>query len=178
MSLRNSLQEIEESDLQDLVDNQVRESRDLEYKLEVPGNSSGAKKGFLAEVASFANTTGGNLIIGIADDDGVASDCVGVELQSVDEGIHRLHSILEAGLDPRIPGLSIRDVELTSGNVVLIVRVPHSVIAPHMITFEKSSRFYARNSTGKYPMDVREIRAAFSLTVAWLIISGGKRCRW
>jgi hypothetical protein len=32
---------------------------------------------------------------------------------------------------------------------------------PHMVTFKRASRFYSRNSSGKYQLDVRELRAAF-----------------
>jgi len=34
-------------------------------------------------------------------------------------------------------------------------------MAPHMVTFGGSQKFYSRNSTGKFPMDVDEIRSAF-----------------
>jgi len=44
---------------------------------------------------------------------------------------------------------------------VLIMRIPHSFNAPHMVTYRTSSRFYARTSAGKQPLDVHEIRAAF-----------------
>ena len=41
------------------------------------------------------------------------------------------------------------------------MRVPRSWALPHMVTFKGQSRFYSRNSAGKYPLDVRELRAAF-----------------
>ena len=33
-----------------------------------------------------------------------------------------------------------------------------------MITFQAHSRFYSRNSAGKYPLDVHELRAAFAMS--------------
>jgi hypothetical protein len=51
----------------------------------------------------------------------------------------------------------------TSGSVIL-VRIPRSFAAPHMVTFKNLSRFNARNSAGKYQMDVGEIRSAFGLS--------------
>lgn len=47
---------------------------------------------------------------------------------------------------------------------MIIVRVPRSWAAPHMVTFKNVSRFYARNSAGKYQLDVGEIRSAFALS--------------
>jgi hypothetical protein len=41
------------------------------------------------------------------------------------------------------------------------MRVPKSWTGPHMVTSGGVSRFYSRNSTGKYPLDIGEIRSAF-----------------
>jgi hypothetical protein len=42
------------------------------------------------------------------------------------------------------------------------VRVPRSWIAPHRV--KKNDKFYGRNSAGKYPLDVGELRVAFTLS--------------
>ena len=47
---------------------------------------------------------------------------------------------------------------------MLIIRIRKSWSAPHMVTFKGAARFYSRNSTGKYPLDVSEIRTAFSVS--------------
>jgi hypothetical protein len=56
----------------------------------------------------------------------------------------------------------MRPIEGFPNGAVLLVRVPKSWMAPHMITFKNLSRFYSRNSAGKYPLDVTEIRSAFA----------------
>jgi hypothetical protein len=43
----------------------------------------------------------------------------------------------------------------------IVVRVPRSWAAPHMLKFQNQTHFFSRNSAGRYPMDVREIRSAF-----------------
>ncbi len=53
------------ADLQALVDNSVSETKTLEYKESLPGNSDGDKKEFLADVSSFANASGGYIIFGM-----------------------------------------------------------------------------------------------------------------
>jgi predicted HTH transcriptional regulator len=62
------LAEITESDLLGLITNGIAESRTLDYKRSLPGNSDADKKEFLADVSSFANTAGGDLVFGIDED--------------------------------------------------------------------------------------------------------------
>lgn len=57
---------IAEADLLALISNAVSEGRTIDYKRELPGNSDGEKKEFLADVSSFANTSGGDLIFGLS----------------------------------------------------------------------------------------------------------------
>jgi predicted HTH transcriptional regulator len=65
MQLTNKpLETLVESDLQSLVDDEVREVKTVEYKRSLPGNSDSEKKEFLADVSSFANAAGGHLICG------------------------------------------------------------------------------------------------------------------
>jgi len=59
------LNAITEEDLQSLITNGVAEGRTIDYKRDLPGNSDGDKKEFLADVSSFANTGGGDLVFGM-----------------------------------------------------------------------------------------------------------------
>jgi hypothetical protein len=69
--------------------------------------------------------------------------------------------MLRDSVDPRIPGVRIKHVDGIAGGPVIIVRVIKSWASPHMVKFKNSTRFFSRNSGGKYQLDVREIRAAF-----------------
>lgn len=154
------LEEITEAHLQGLIDNGVREGRRIDYK-EAVGRRDEDKREFLADVSSFANAAGGDLLIGVAESDAVASALPGIEKAGVEAEILRLESLVRDGIDPRIPGLATHAVELASSRAVLVLRIPRSWAAPHMVTFRGHSRFYTRSSMGKYPLDVTEIRAAF-----------------
>lgn len=59
------IKQIIQSDIQELIDNSVPEGKTIEYKRELPKKSDKAKKEFLADVSSFANSSGGDLILGI-----------------------------------------------------------------------------------------------------------------
>ena len=160
-----SIDNISKPDIDALIENQVREGRTIEYKQILPGNSDDEKREFLADVSSFANAGGGDLLYGISEVDGVPQDAIGLDCNT-DSEILRLESIIRDGLDPRIPGVRMVPIEGFPQGPVLLIRIPKSWAAPHMIIFKKLSRFFTRNSAGKYRMDVSEIRSAFLLSEA------------
>jgi hypothetical protein len=155
---------ITEVDLQALVDDEMQESRTLEYKQMLPGGSDDDKKEFLYDVVAFANASGGLIIYGIREEAEVAAEVCGVEVVDIATEIRRLDRIIHDGIDPRIPGLEIRGVNLANSRIAILVRIPNSWARPHMVTFKGSSKFYSRRGSVKYQLDVREIRAAFELS--------------
>jgi hypothetical protein len=154
---------LEEADIQRLMEDEVPESKVIDYKMHLPGPSDLEKREFLRDVSSFANASGGHLVYGVAEENGVPVKIPGLAGIDPDKEILRLDSMVQTGIAPRIPGISMRAVPLEGGRSVIVVRIPKSWASPHMIT-KGSSRFYSRNSAGKYPLDVFEIRTAFSIT--------------
>jgi hypothetical protein len=153
-----------EEDLQGLVDNAVMEDKTLDYKVQGYGGSDDDKREFLRDVTSFANTAGGHIIIGMEETDGKATALPGVSLASVDDEILRLENVLRDGVKRRIPRVEIRPIPLAAGSQALVIRIPQSWDGPHMVTFKNLSQFWARNSNGKYQLDVDEIRSAFRVS--------------
>lgn len=154
--------------VQALVDNAVREGKTIEYKEQLPGNRDDDKKEFLADVSSFANAAGGDLLFGISEardangrPTGIPSAAPGLASINADQEIRRLESIIRDGIEPRIPGVQIKPVEGFSNGPVILIRIPKSWASPHMVTFRASPRFFSRTSAGKSPLDVAEVRAAF-----------------
>ena len=160
--LLKPLENISEDDVQGLISNAISEGRTIDYKREMPSGTDAAKKEYLADVSSFANTSGGDLIFGIEEAQGVPTEIVGMASTDLDLEIRRLDGITASGLDPRIR-YHTRIVDC-SGKRVLIVRVERSWIGPHRVIFGGHDKFYARNSAGKYPLDVDELRAAFTFS--------------
>lgn len=156
-----ALDAITEATLAALVNDAVAETRRLEFKQAVAGGDE-AHREFLADVSSLANAAGGDMIIGVVEEEGIAASIAGIDSGAVDSEIQRLENILRDGVDPRIPGVNVRPVPVDSGTkAVLVIRVPRSWAGPHMVTFKGLSRFYSRNSSGKYQLDVAELRTAF-----------------
>jgi len=165
MSLDNKpLDSIEESDLQALVDNRVPENKTTEYKESLPLDNYESKREFLADVSSFANAAGGHLIYGLREESGEPVELCGLQSINADNEILRLENLIRDSIEPRIPGVSMRAVPLRTAEVAIIIRIPRSWALPHVVRFQKHWRFYSRNSAGKYPLDVSELRAAFALS--------------
>lgn len=162
MSLRHKqLTDITEADLLGLKDNQVSESREIEYKADLPGNRDDEKCEFLYDVSSFANCIGGDLLYGVTESRGVPTDVPGIDVPDPDQAILRFENIIRDCIQPRVTGVVTHVVSLANSKSVFIIRIPRSWIIPHMVTYQGRQRFYSRNSRGKFPLDVGELRAAF-----------------
>jgi hypothetical protein len=154
------LEEISFQDILSLIANEVRESRSLEYKSQLPHEGESSKIPFLAEVSALANTEGGDLILGMVDDKGAPTEVCGISAEDPDKEILRIENAILMGVEPRIPALSTITVR-GEGKIVIVIRIGKSWQSPHRVIFRDHSKFYKRNSAGKYPMDVSELRTAF-----------------
>jgi hypothetical protein len=155
--------------LRSLLDSLVPENRTLDYKERLPGTADGEKKEFLADICSFANAEGGLLIYGVSEvrdeqgrPTGVPASVPGIPGLNVDSTTLRLEQLLTSGISPRIRGVRIRGhANFEEGRAIIAIEVPRSWNGPHMVTFQSSSRFWGRNSAGKYQFDIDEIRDGF-----------------
>lgn len=161
--IQKHLDDITESDIDALVTNAVSEGRTIDYKRELPGNGDGDKKEFLADVSSFANTSGGDLVFGVDEHQKLPNRIVGFKSSDPELEVGRLDNIIASGLEPRVRHTN-KIVTCGGGERVLIIRVERSWSGPHRVVFKGHDRFYGRNSTGKYPLDVNELRLAFTLS--------------
>lgn len=169
--IEKPIDQIGKDDISSLVADAVRESRRLEYKQELPGGDDEAKMEFLADISSFANASGGDIVYGVtAKRDGSGKPtgepdrATGAEVANLDAEKLRLESIIRNGIEPRLPRVHIHPIDGFQNGPVIILRVGQSWTLPHMVTYKGRSRFYSRNSAGKYQLDVSEIRSAFLLS--------------
>lgn len=161
MTLEKPFEEIGENDLLLLVENEVSEERILEYKRELPSDSYESKKEFLADISSFANGSGGHVIFGVQEENGLPITISGIPCDNPDSEILRLENLIRDGIEPRLQGVSVKGIRLSSGTYGFVLRIPRSWSKPHVVTYKGHWRFYSRNSAGKYPLDVSEVRSAF-----------------
>lgn len=166
--LHMALKDVKAEDIDRLRDNAVSESREIDYKQEIIGGSDEDKREFLADVSSFANAGGGDIVFGVKEKrdangklSGEPEDVVGLPGVSRDAEVLRLLSSIRDGIAPRIQGVDRHWVDRPDGDPVLVLRIPRSWTGPHMVTFKNLSRFYARHANGKVQLDVGEIGQAF-----------------
>ncbi|WP_299192460.1 ATP-binding protein [uncultured Erythrobacter sp.] len=145
-----------------LIANGVAENRTLEYKRDLPNpKDKDSKREFLADVTSFANSQGGDLLYGIDAPRGIPTAIAELSIDDPDAELRRWEDIIQSGVEPRIPGLHFRWIAYAEGRGVLLIRVPPSPVGPHRIIFGNWSRFFSRRSNAKYEMDTHELREAF-----------------
>jgi hypothetical protein len=156
--------ELNEEDLSSLIDDKVSEGKFIEYKQALPGTSDRDKKEFLADVSSFSNTAGGYIFYGISEENGLPQEVLGLEGVDQDAQILRFENLLRDAITPRIPSVNIRAITIEGRGPVLAIHASRSWASPHMVSYAGGSRFYARNSAGKYQLDVFELRNAFTAT--------------
>ena len=83
------LEDVEYRHLRALVPAQVDEAFDLDFKAELYGHSDSEKHKLATDVAALANTAGGVLILGIAEDEhGRAGSAPGVSISDAEPPAH------------------------------------------------------------------------------------------
>jgi hypothetical protein len=163
MFIRKPIKDITEADLLGLISADVREGKQIEYKQRLDLDTADHKRKLLRAVASFANASGGDLIMGVRAEDGVAKEAIPIPNFNPDAESLRMRDLIRAHLDPPIFGVEFNDIPLKSG-CAFIVRVPRSWSGPHMVTYDGEDHFYTRDENGCIRMNVPEIRAAFTMT--------------
>jgi hypothetical protein len=168
MLLPKPLEQIDAADLRSLIENKVKEGDRLEYKENLPKSNDDERTKFLCTVASLANSLGGDIVIGIGERRDGNRKTRELFIKGLndpgfdfDRERNRLTEMILKGIDPRISRVAIRQIDGLDEGPVIVVRVPRSLNAPHMVTFNEFNRFFARHSGGRYALNVREIRQAF-----------------
>ncbi|ODC01520.1 hypothetical protein A3197_03335 [Candidatus Thiodiazotropha endoloripes] len=152
---------INEGDLHELLEARVPEGLRLEYKLTAYGRTDRDKKEFLKDVSAFANSHGGHLIIGAEEDEGSLIAVPGINIDC-DQEILRYEQMARNAIEPIIPSIRMKQINLDNGNRVIVIRVPRSWNPPHRVTAQGLNKFYTRHSAGVHEPGVEELRAMFS----------------
>ncbi|MBI5481427.1 MAG: putative DNA binding domain-containing protein [Deltaproteobacteria bacterium] len=124
-----------------LVADAVEENFDLDFKETLYGTSDADRRALAADVAAFANASGGVVLLGIQEKDGRASASRPVSLTEVEE--RRMLQIVGALVFPK-PSWTVRRVALaadpTRGYYLCIVE--RSRMAPHAVFVDGTSLRY------------------------------------
>ena len=154
-------------DLKRLIDDAVGESLHLEYKRELHLGEKDEKKEFLRDLAAFANAEGGVIIYGMDGErdpggkpTGIPKALAGFAVHNCDELTLTIDNLIKDGIDERLPSYELNILRVNAGNHVVLIRVPPSVRAPHMVTLGGERRFFMRSNGGRQEMSTAQIRDA------------------
>lgn len=151
-----SLDDIIAEDIERLRREQTPETQTLEYKVALPPQ----RDKLLATICAFANTAGGDLLIGVKEKNGLPVDVPGLAITTIDATKQKIENWIRDVVAPPLVGVRMRHALLGNNSAVIVVRVPRSWNGPHRI--ESTRQFFARGASGKYPMSMDEIRRAFA----------------
>ncbi|WP_338312515.1 AlbA family DNA-binding domain-containing protein [Bradyrhizobium sp. TM239] len=151
---------ISETDLTQQILAGVPEGILVDYKRAMYGFADADVKELLKDVSSFANTSGGHLVIGIDESGGIPTAITPLT-GDADKDLQRLENLVRDGLEPRISGIRMKSVAV-SGGYVLLLRIPKSWNPPHRVSARNANRIYGRNSAGSYEFSVEELRVVFT----------------
>ena len=137
------------SDIKSLIDSQVPESEQIEFKESLPARKNSidpwiegkdtigdrAKNEILEEVVAFANAYGGVCVLGIKESS--TKPPVAAEISPIPqcaELAERLKLVFRDCVDPQLPQIEVIPIKTYSESGVIIIRVGQSRLAPHRVT--------------------------------------------
>ena len=138
--------ELKEAHIGQLVEQGVREAVDLDFKRDLYGSSDNERREFAGDSAALGNERGGVLLLGVEEDDGVATGVPGVDLNETEEA--RMQQIVLSNIEPHLP-VKIRPIPFTddSGRGVYALVVPPSPRRPHGVRVNAEYRYPRRDGT-------------------------------
>lgn len=165
-----TLDQLAAEHLEALVASSTKESFDLDYKRDHYGNGESDRRKLAGDVAALANTAGGVIVIGIAEDDqACAVDAPGVTISDAEAG--RIRQVVASLVAP-VPTFDIVVIpKTTEENVAaeastsavgfVVIAVPRSPQAPHAVLVNESLRFPKRNGSTTRYLSEAELAAAY-----------------
>lgn len=145
--------------LEQMIADCVEESLSIDYKrADALGKTDGKKAELTKDVSSFANSSGGILIYGIAEFYGTAKRHLPERLDPVQRtefSKEWLEQIIQT-IPPRIEGVVIHPVTISEqdSTVCYVVEVPQS----HTAHMARDHRYYKRHNFNAIPMEDYEVR--------------------
>lgn len=165
-----NMKNIKKSDLQALIDNQVFENRELEYKgySFVGGKLPDKQRDkFMKEIAAFANTDGGTIIIGMQEDENrlpTKLSGAGMGLGDFDGWLSSFKQMVLSRIRPHLHGIECVPVELEDNNIAIVISIPKSYARPHSYWDGNKDEFFMRHVNGIMYMDIDDLRKEFLYT--------------
>ena len=146
--------------LEELVSAAVPEAPDLDFKQAHYGTSDNDKRELAKDVAALANTSGGVILIGIEEREGVASELRPLPFADEDE---RRYRQIVGNLVAPLPSFDVRRIPNPANTEagVLAIVVPKSPLAPHAVAVNDGLRFPRRHGTVTFYLGEAEVATSY-----------------
>lgn len=157
-------------DVLNLKKHKVSESKTLDYKWiltieDTYPNSTESRREFLRDICSFANSDGGDLIIGVKEQKGIPVLIDGMSIEDIDAFKLLCDSLITDGIEPSV-SYDIATVPVQHDSHVIIIRVDKNPVnGPYRVCFKNENRFYGRQSSRKYELGLSDLRSRFNYSV-------------
>jgi len=156
--------------LQELIDNKVFENKELEYKNytftdgKISAITDKEKDKFIKEIAAFANTNGGVIVVGMQENEDrlpqQLTGC-GMKMADFDDWLSSFRQVVLSKIRPHLHGVECFPVELSDKTIVIVVFIPKSYSRPHSFWDGNKDEFYLRYANGITNMDIDDLRKEF-----------------
>ena len=157
--------EWDENDLLNLIEVGAEESVSIDWKeARALAKSDSAKNEISKDVSAFANSDGGCVVYGIAEDSQPPHKAISLSpIDPAQFSPEWIENVISSRIKPPIQDLRIKPINLTTqypGKVAYVIYVPRSVTA-HQAS---DKRYYRRYNFQSVPMEDYEIRLAMHRT--------------
>jgi predicted HTH transcriptional regulator len=144
-------------DIERLIEDGVEENLNLDYKASpsLTRNSTEVNE-LCKDVSAFANSAGGQVIYGVAEDRATHKPTDG-DPGATDDKITRewIEQILNSKIQPRISGIRTARIDNKKGGSIFVITIPPSQTGPHQAPDKK---YYKRFDLQSVPMEDYEIK--------------------
>jgi len=140
------------AEIDKLIADEIQENLHLDYK-ESPALDKNKRHEIAKDVSSFANSDGGVLIYGISEQNNLPTAKDG-GVDHVKYSREWLEQIISSNVIPRIDGIRIKPIPISSDKSIFALEIPRSERAPHQAPDKK---YYKRFNFQSVPMEDYEI---------------------
>lgn len=170
------LRDIVEADLRRIIDAELEEHLQLEYKGALYDNNYQGSKESLLDICMFANGGGGILLLGVPEQRDANQQPtgwpdpnaqLGLDVANPEAVLQAYDARVTASIQERLP-LESCAIPVANDRYVLAIRIPNSMSKPHRVSYQGHIYFPSRRERQRYEMDVREIKEMVMRTASRL----------